>query len=220
MESIQNIFSGRIPEHTPEEWEQINTEVIEWEEKQKAELMIQRMKRAGIPSEFMHARLSRIPDQDEAVLDWGRDPTLGLVLYGKPGRGKSYDAVSLLNYFLRHRSVMFSTASDLVRDIKATFNNWESEANVVARYTNIGVLCLDDLGKEKLTDWSFPILFQILDKRKSGGKPTIITTNLDKIGLLKYINSVDVPEFSDALSSRFSLYTFYEVKGEDRRRNV
>lgn len=217
MESIQNIFSGRIPKHTPEEWEQINDEVAKWEEEEAIKLTVQRKSRAGIPKEFAYA-FDKHPDP--AIVEWRLNPTTGLVLFGKPGRGKTFQAAAILSYFAHRTSIMFSTVSDMVRDIKATFVGWESERDVISRYENAGVLCLDDLGKERLTEWSLPILFQILDKRKSACKPTIITTNLGKLELLQYINSVDLPEFTDALSSRFSLYTFHEVKGEDRRRNV
>jgi DNA replication protein DnaC len=44
--------------------------------------------------------------------------------------------------------------------------------------TNVPLLFLDDMGKEKMTDRMASCLFALIDQRTMHKRPTIITTNL------------------------------------------
>ncbi|HGJ3024734.1 TPA: DNA replication protein DnaC, partial [Streptococcus pneumoniae] len=66
---------------------------------------------------------------------------------------------------------IFINVTDLLMKIKADFSQEEFLVNKIA---SAKFLVLDDLGMEKDSEWSFTILYNILNKRSN----TIITTNL------------------------------------------
>ena len=66
---------------------------------------------------------------------------------------------------------IFINVTDLLMKIKTDFSQEEFLVNKIA---TAKYLVLDDLGMEKDSEWSFSILYNILNKRAN----TIITTNL------------------------------------------
>jgi DNA replication protein DnaC len=71
---------------------------------------------------------------------------------------------------------------ELLMEIRATYNvkkkDAPTEEEVVEKYSRCGVLVLDDLGAEKVTDFSITTLYLIIDRRNRDLRPTIVTTNL------------------------------------------
>lgn len=106
----------------------------------------------------------------------------GLYYYSKTkGSGKTRLALSLGNALLnsKSRQVRFITTSDLLREIKSTYNkNSEyTESQLVDAIGNVNVLIIDDIGVEKLTDWVNEMLDSIFDTRMKHNKITIFTSN-------------------------------------------
>lgn len=96
-----------------------------------------------------------------------------IVLIGDTGVGKSHLAYSALKALSDHTKKMgiFINVVDLLAKIKEDFT---LEAEYIRRISEAEWLVLDDLGTEKVTEWSNGILYSILNKRTK----TIITTNL------------------------------------------
>lgn len=96
-----------------------------------------------------------------------------IVLIGNTGVGKSHLAYSALKSLSDHtkRMGLFINVVDLLAKIKEDFS---LEAEYIRRISEAEWLVLDDLGTEKVTEWSSGILYSILNKRTK----TIITTNL------------------------------------------
>ena len=96
-----------------------------------------------------------------------------IVLIGDTGVGKSHLAYSALKALSEHTKKMglFINVVDLLAKIKEDFS---LEAEYIRRISEAEWLVLDDLGTEKVTEWSNGILYSILNKRTK----TIITTNL------------------------------------------
>ncbi|MCE2281755.1 ATP-binding protein [Streptococcus thermophilus] len=96
-----------------------------------------------------------------------------IVLIGDTGVGKSHLAYSALKALSDHTKKMglFINVVDLLAKIKEDFS---LEAEYIRRISEAEWLVLDDLGTEKVTEWSNGILYSILNKRTK----TIITTNL------------------------------------------
>ncbi|AZF91072.1 helicase loader [Streptococcus phage CHPC950] len=97
-----------------------------------------------------------------------------IVLIGDTGVGKSHLAYSALKALSDHTKKMgiFINVVDLLAKIKEDFR---LEAEYIRRISEAEWLVLDDLGTEKVTEWSNGILYSILNKRTK----TIITTNLN-----------------------------------------
>ena len=81
--------------------------------------------------------------------------------------------------------VIFKTADDLLRDIKATFDeSGRKEQEALDRLKKCELLVIDDIGKEQATDWSTAQLYAIINDRYECQKPLIITTNFNETDLI------------------------------------
>lgn len=105
--------------------------------------------------------------------------TRELVRRGLPITRKSYSATWGMNMI---QGVLFTTMPELLMEIRATYNvkkkDAPTEEEVVEKYSRCGLLVLDDLGAEKVTDFSITTLYLIIDRRNRDLRPTIVTTNL------------------------------------------
>lgn len=99
--------------------------------------------------------------------------------------GKTHLAAAIaLQLIEQGYSVIFRTADDLLRDIKATFDGvGEGEQEVQERIKGCGLLVIDDIGKEQATDWTTAQLYAIINDRYESQKPLIVTTNFNETDL-------------------------------------
>jgi len=106
----------------------------------------------------------------------------GILFTGTYGTGKTHLAAAITNYIISEFgiSVKFGTFIDLLANIKASFSKdcVTSEEDLVNAMMNIDLLVIDDIGKEKNTEWSNAILYRLINRRYENYKPTIITSNL------------------------------------------
>ncbi|AKI28583.1 DnaC-like helicase loader [Streptococcus phage APCM01] len=97
-----------------------------------------------------------------------------VVLIGDVGVGKSHLAYSMIKELTKDsdKTAAFVNVVDLLAKLKADF---QSESDYVYRLNDLDYLILDDLGTEKISEWSAGIIYSILNARDK----TIITTNLE-----------------------------------------
>lgn len=104
----------------------------------------------------------------------------GLLLFGPPGNGKSHLAATIVRSALATGyTAFFERVPRLLIKIKATYseNSGITEADILERMVQAGVIVLDDAGAEKWTQWTEPTLYTIVDERYSHKKALVITTN-------------------------------------------
>lgn len=104
----------------------------------------------------------------------------GLFIAGDIGTGKTMLASCLAADLLRRgRAVLWSSVSDVLRELRECFGSHGriSEAEVLRRYTRPGLLVLDDLGKERPTEWALEQLFCVVNARYDKQRPLVVTTN-------------------------------------------
>lgn len=151
----------------------------------------------GSLPELMRAwSLETFPCQSESqcnalarVHEWLADPANPwLLLSGANGRGKTGLAVGAMRA-LAERGVgcAFVLVPDLLDGIRTTYGSRENfEASydqLMGDLRNVSLLVLDDLGKEKASDWATEKLFQVIGGRHANLKRTIVTTNLGLKGI-------------------------------------
>lgn len=118
----------------------------------------------------------------------------GSILFiGKTGCGKTHLAVAILRELVKRGALYdfkFITAPELLLEIRATFRpaarkyddggrcEADTEQDVLDKYSKCEFLILDDLGAEKVSDFTIQSLYLVIDRRNRNLKPTIVTTNL------------------------------------------
>ena len=113
----------------------------------------------------------------------------GLYFYSQEaGSGKTRLAVSIGNSLVKYKKqeVRFITTVDLLGKIRDSWNDKTetSEEMLVEEFVRTPVLILDDIGVEGNKDWINNIFYRIINSRLTGGKITIITSNIpmNKLG--------------------------------------
>ena len=106
------------------------------------------------------------------------DDFKGLYLHGNFGCGKTYLISALFNELAKKRiETEIVYYPELLRDIKSDFDTYGDRMEYLE---NVDLLLIDDIGAEKVTEWSRDeILGTILQKRMNNYKTTFFTSNLN-----------------------------------------
>lgn len=105
-----------------------------------------------------------------------------LVMSGKPGTGKSHLAGAILQAILPRHVGAYMTLMDLIRMLRDTWRRDSeiTESQMLAKLQELPLLVIDEVGVQYGTDGERAILFDVLDRRYRGMRPTILMTNLGK----------------------------------------
>lgn len=202
------------PSLTAEQWAAHDEACRRWEAGQEAARVRARLDASGIPSAYRSADVAGCAD---AVRAWAAEPTAGLLLQGGFGAGKTHAACAALIANAPMRTVRFTTFAQMARERRDAFGGSEAEGAVAGRLLNVGMLCIDDLGKERQTEWSVSVLFEIVDARLSRGLPTIVTTNYAGRELLARMTAAGDATTAKAIVSRMAAYERAVLEDGDRR---
>lgn len=155
--------------------------------------------------------------------EYANDPNLmsnkrnGLILAGGYGSGKTHLAAAVCNVLVdRGIPVLYGTFVEHLENIRNDFEH--TGLNLyLSKMKSTPVLVIDDLGKEKKTDWTRQTLFDVINYRYEHMLPTIITTNLVSNG--KYDDLARHVE--GAVWSRFcEMCNIVETAGGDYRQGA
>lgn len=112
----------------------------------------------------------------------------GIYFEGTCGTGKTHLAAAI-GLALIHKGVpvIFRTAGDLLRELKRTYDGGTElrEDQVLSAYNAADLLIIDDLGKERPTEWTVDRLYAIINERYEQMLPVVITTNYNQNDLIK-----------------------------------
>jgi len=161
----------------------------------------------GLPERYRGKALPKTPQAKRALISILKDESLFIT--GACGSGKTHLAVALMNAWFADGlkdvegkliqtkgQAVFLPAVELFLEIKQSFDReGESEKTILDKYSDVSLLVIDDLGAEKVSDWSRMVLYLLIDRRYREMKQTIITSNLSQSELA----SID-----DRIASRLS----------------
>ena len=98
-----------------------------------------------------------------------------LILIGANGLGKTMIAQNICHAaVLAGHSVLFRSASDVLEDLHR--QSAEGRRRKLRGYSNVGLLCLDEVGYLSCDDKAADLLYEIVNRRYER-KPLIVTTN-------------------------------------------
>jgi len=202
---------------------------IERKQRQKERTTKELLLKNGIPDIYLEARLSDFPAKYKTFLDHS------LFLYGAVGCGKTHLLTAIAREYINRTKEdkhllnvsMFRTIgnvhtkvypllvgiSDLLYQLKNSYSNHnESEREILDKIINCPILCLDDFGTSKPTEWNIEILYQIINGRYNNQNRlgTYIASNLRLSEIAK--------RFDDRIASRIAgMCKTIKLTGKDRR---
>lgn len=153
-----------------------------------------------------------------------------IFINGPCGTGKSHLAYGLLarwweiNRFISDEEIStlptpirlyasktcrFLPAVELLHELRSSFavDSTVSEDELISRYTRDDLLVIDDIGAEKISEWSRSVFYLLVDRRYRDKRQTIFTSNLtlETIAIL----------LDDRIASRLATCEVIELKGLD-----
>ena len=91
----------------------------------------------------------------------------------------------------------------------------------IEKYSKIPMLIIDDLGKERPSEWTLEKLFTIVNNRYENNLPIIITTNYNKEKLRKRLLCNYNEEIVDSIISRlYEMCRGIIIFGKDKRKEL
>jgi DNA replication protein DnaC len=126
-------------------------------------------------------------------------------MIGLPGVGKTHLAVAILKECITKGGTgRFYTMIELLGALRSTYAGQDglTESAVLKAVTEADLIVLDELGRERATDWRDEVLHLVVNARYSNRRPTIFTTNFD-------VGEIEDP---DALQVRVGLRVYSRLQ--------
>ncbi len=148
---------------------------------------------------------------------FGTEAPRNLIFYGPPGLGKTFLSACIARVVSeRGYSVVYdSVANIFTRFETRRFAPYGEESRLAGedtqRYLACDLLIMDDLGTEFLSPFFQSVLYEIINTRLTGGKQTVISTNLEKNEWRKRYS----PQVVSRLEGEYTALAFY---GQDIRK--
>lgn len=183
--------------------------------------------RRGIPEDYQGAEFANFGYLGDELATLVRSlfevgGERALLFSGVVGAGKTYAAYAAMNLVLEadpERMVLFEHYPALVQKLRGEFSSdsvnemgstWDRVTNGDNDWP--GLVILDDIGANKLSEFETEKLYSILDRRLSNHDPIIVTTNVPAADQESVLGA--------RVSSRFERFRRVEFPAHDFRKDV
>lgn len=139
----------------------------------------------------------------------------GLYLWGEPGCGKTHIACALTKTLLEQGiDVMFLNTGDFLERVREEYNKVFEDEEYKGLFREVmdfeGILIFDDIGAEKVSEWTRERLYLIVNKKWEDMYPMIFTSNCD----IEVLSA----RLGDRITSRIAgMTTRIMIPGVDKR---
>jgi DNA replication protein DnaC len=173
-----------------------------------------------VPLRFQLTADTDIPKEVMEKLQNMKNDNKGVYLYGNCGTGKThilYAVAKLLwvNGFIvvgeykTSREIKVTNITDLFSKARNTFDN-DSQGNLEDIIYTKNILLLDDIGVEKVSEWTLEVAYRLINHRYEEMKPTFFASNYS----IKEISE----KLDDRIASRIvGMCNIVKLEGSDKR---
>jgi DNA replication protein DnaC len=168
----------------------------------------------NIPLRYRDAKYEDVPENIRQAFESIKETRKGIYLHGDVGCGKTHilyalagSCESVLHVFARTWNV-----TELLRELRADFDRPYTEKREVDQQLMDfkGLIFLDDVGAEKMSDWVEEVFYLIVNRKYSDLMPLVITSNLSIAELAERVG--------DRTASRLvEMCSIFRLPGNDRR---
>lgn len=143
-----------------------------------------RLNLARIPWDYAHAKVTDLKDGGREYVRDYKDGAEGLRFGGTTGTGKTHRMIcTVLGLCERGITARYVSWALWLDDMRAAFGRDDEVAAVRARVERPQVVALDDIGRERDTDWAQSMLDNLLERRTLRGGTVLLASNLTDQGL-------------------------------------
>ena len=150
-------------------------------------MQVSRLKANGLQDKALHdynfandkGYNPEIQKAHEYVAHWEemKSKSLGLLLWGDVGTGKSFFAGCIANALLdKGIPVLMTNFSRILNTLTGMYSDDRNQ--FIDSFNKYSLLIIDDLGIERSSEFALEQVFNVIDSRYRSKKPLIVTTNL------------------------------------------
>lgn len=147
---------------------------------------------------FDSAQPSKVMDKCKRYADrWDevQEKGAGLLLWGGVGTGKTFAAHCVANELIKQDISVFVTS------LSRALNSGFDKTDILRRIRETPLVCFDDLGAERSSEYALEQVFMLVDERYRTRKPLIVTTNLT-LDEIRHPKDIDRKRIYDRILQR------------------
>ena len=202
--------------------QRLDQEKAEQQKKELKRLIEKNIRSSGMPEKFRRRTFSTFQVSNEnskafrtckAYADRFDELTEreqnGLAIIGPIGTGKTHLAAAIANELLQSgKKVICMPSVDMLAKIRATYREDGNDDEIMNDLKTADLLIIDDLGKEKATEWTSQTLYTIINARYENELPIVITTNYT---LKNLVDRMTPAGSQDSISAAAAVDRLYET---------